>query len=45
VSPRESGFLAPLNVTGLALLKMTTGVGILVANAGDSLQSYTIRKR
>ncbi|HEX8850020.1 MAG TPA: VCBS repeat-containing protein [Gemmatimonadaceae bacterium] len=44
VSPRESGFLAPLNATGLALLKTTTGVGLFVANAGDSLQSYTIRR-
>ena len=44
VSPRESGFLAPLNVTGLALSKTTTGVGVLVANAGDSLQTYTLRK-
>ena len=45
VSPRESGFLAPLNVTGLALLRTSTGVGVLVANAGDSLQAFTIRKR
>jgi hypothetical protein len=42
--PRESGFLAPLNASGLALIKKTTGVGVLVANAGDSLQTYTIRK-
>jgi hypothetical protein len=45
VSPRESGFLAPLNVTGLAMIRTPTGVGILVANAGDSLQAFTIRKR
>jgi hypothetical protein len=44
VPPSESGFLAPLNVTGLALIKTTTGVGVLVANAGDSLQAFTIRK-
>ncbi len=44
VSPRESGFLAPLNVTGLALLQTSTGVGVLVANAGDSLQAFVIRK-
>jgi hypothetical protein len=44
VPPRESGFMAPLNVTGLALIKTRTGVGILVANAGDSLQAFTIRK-
>ena len=45
VPPSESGFLAPLNVAGLALIKTTTGVGVLVANAGDSLQAFTIRKR
>ena len=45
VPPSESGFLAPLNVTGLALIKTTTGVGVLVANTGDSLQAFTIRKR
>ena len=45
VSPRESGFLAPLNVSGLALLKTSTGVGLLVANAGDSLQAFSLRKR
>jgi hypothetical protein len=44
VSPRESGFLAPLNVTGLALFKTPTGVGVVVANAGDSLQAFAIRK-
>lgn len=44
VSPRESGFLAPLNASGLALVKMRTGVGVLVANAGDSLQAFVIRK-
>jgi hypothetical protein len=43
VSPRESGFLAPLNVTGLALVRTPTGVGVLVANAGDSLQTFAIR--
>jgi hypothetical protein len=44
VSPRQSGFLAPLNVSELALIKTVTGVGVLVANAGDSLQVFTIRK-
>jgi hypothetical protein len=44
VSPRESGFLAPLNATGLGVVRMRTGVGVLVANAGDSLQAYVIRK-
>src|SRR5256885_2979289 len=40
VSPRESGFLAPRNATGLAMVKTSTGVGILIANAGDSLQAF-----
>ncbi len=44
VSPRESGFLAPRNATGLALVQMRTGVGVLVANAGDSLQAFIVRK-
>lgn len=43
VSPRESGFLAPGNVTGLAAVKTNTGVGIIIANAGDSLQTWLIR--
>jgi hypothetical protein len=42
MSPRESGLLAPLNVTGLALYKTSTGVGILVANAGDSVQAFAV---
>jgi enediyne biosynthesis protein E4 len=45
VSPRTSGFLAPLDVSGLALVKTITGVGLIVANAGDSLQAFSIRKR
>jgi len=45
VSPRESGFLAPLDATGMAVVKTSTGVGIIIANAGDSLQAYSIRKR
>jgi hypothetical protein len=44
VSPRESGFLAPLNVAGLALIKTPTGNAILIANTGDSLQAFTIGK-
>ena len=45
VSPRESGFLAPLNVSGLALIKTPTGNSIIVANTGDSLQTFMIVKR
>jgi hypothetical protein len=45
VSPRESGFLAPLNVAGLALINTQAGKAVLVANTGDSLQAFAIRKR
>jgi enediyne biosynthesis protein E4 len=45
VSPFNSGFLAPLNVSGLALLNTPAGKAVLVANSGDSLQAFTIRKR
>lgn len=45
VPPPESGFLAPLNVSGLALINTPTGKAVLVANTGDSLQAFAIRKR
>jgi len=45
VPPSESGFLAPLNVTGLALFNTPTGKALLVANTGDPLQTYAIRRR
>jgi hypothetical protein len=45
VSPRESGFLAPLDVAGLALINTPAGKAVLVANSGDSLQVFAIRKR
>jgi hypothetical protein len=45
VPPTESGFLAPLNVSGLALVDTPTGKALLVANSGDSLQAFTIRSR
>jgi len=45
VPPAESGFLAPLNVTGLALIKTPTGNAVLIANNGDSLSAYAIRPR
>jgi hypothetical protein len=44
VSPRESGFLAPRNVSGLALVASPAGRMVLVANTGDTLQAFTIRK-
>ncbi len=45
VPPVESGFLAPLNVAGLALINTPTGKAVLVANTGDSLQAFSIRHR
>jgi hypothetical protein len=45
VPPTESGFLAPLNVAGLALINTPTGKALLVANTGDSVQAFSIRKR
>ena len=45
VSSRESGFLAPRNVAGLALARTSVGHLVLVANTGDSLQAFTIGKR
>ena len=44
VPSRESGFLAPLNVSALALLNGIAGKAVLIANTGDSLQALTIRK-
>jgi hypothetical protein len=41
----QSGFLAPRNVTGLALVNTPNGKAVIVANSGDSLQTFTIRKR
>jgi hypothetical protein len=45
VPPFESGFLAPLNVTGLALIDTPSGKAVLVANNGDPLQAFTIGDR
>jgi len=45
VPASESGFLAPLNVTGLTLINTPAGKVVLVTNTGDSLQAFTIRKR
>lgn len=44
VLPSESGLLTPLNVSGLALVRTPAGMAILVANTGDSLQTFAIRK-
>lgn len=45
VSPTESGLLAPLDVSGLAMIRTATGNALLVANTGDSLQAFSIRAR
>jgi len=41
----ESGFLAPRDVTGLALIETPAGKAVLVANHGDSLQAFTVTWR
>jgi hypothetical protein len=45
VPPFVSRFLAPLQVTDLALITTPTEYAVLVANNGDSLQAFTIRDR
>ena len=44
VSPRQSGLLAPRNVSGMAIVKTATGSALLVANTADSLQLFRIMK-
>ena len=44
VSPGESGFLAPLNASGLSMVRTRAGRLIVVANTGDSLQTFAIKK-
>ena len=45
VPPSESGLLTPKNVAGLASINTPAGMAIVVANTGDSLQAFNIRKR
>src|SRR5207237_10401355 len=45
VPTARSGFLAPRDVTGLALVKTPAGNAVLVANNGDSLQAFLIKRR
>lgn len=45
VPPRESGFLAPGNVSGLALIRTAAGRSLVVANTGDSLQVFALIPR
>ena len=42
VESRESGFVAPRNVSGLVLVKTPAGSAVFVANTGDSLQAFSI---
>jgi hypothetical protein len=44
VPARASGFLAPRDVTGLAAIKTPAGSAVLVANSGDSLQAFLIKR-
>lgn len=45
MSPAESGFLAPLDASGLALVRTASGPAVVVANVADSLQVFRIRSR
>jgi len=45
VLPTQSGFLAPLDASGLTLVNTPSGKAVIVANSGDSLQAFTIGKR
>jgi len=45
IPPYASGFVAPLQVTDLALINTPAGRAVLVANNSDSLQTFTIRDR
>lgn len=44
IPPTQSGFLAPGNVSGLALVRTAAGHSVVVANTGDSLQIFRLRK-
>ncbi|MGH7679812.1 MAG: VCBS repeat-containing protein [Gemmatimonadaceae bacterium] len=44
VPPVQSGFLAPLNVSGLALMRSRSGKAVVVANNGDSLQVFLMKR-
>ena len=45
VPPVASGFLAPRDVTALALIQTPAGKAVLVANSGDSLQAFMVGRR
>ncbi|MGI8400962.1 MAG: VCBS repeat-containing protein [Gemmatimonadaceae bacterium] len=41
----RSGFVAPLNVSGLSLINTAAGKAVIVANSGDSVRAFMLRKR
>src|SRR6185503_10357344 len=43
VRPVESGFLAPKNVSGLARIRTASGESFIIANTGDTLQTFALR--
>jgi len=45
VARSKSGLLIPLNVSGLAVITTPAGKALLVTNTGDSVQTFSIRKR
>jgi hypothetical protein len=45
VSTRQSGLLATRDVSGIALARSPEGSTLIVANTGDTLQAFTIRRR
>jgi len=44
VRPVESGFLAPGNVAGLAIVRTAKGPVAVIATTGDSLRTFLINK-
>jgi enediyne biosynthesis protein E4 len=44
IPPGQSGLLAPGDVAGMALIRTPAGRALIIANTGDSLQTYHIRK-
>jgi enediyne biosynthesis protein E4 len=44
IPPGQSGFLAPRNVAHLALVDTPHGKTVIVANVGDSIQVFTVRR-
>ncbi len=45
IPPFESGLMAPLEVTAMALIATATGQAVVVANNSDSLQAFTLERR